>query len=221
MIIGFTDSTFHHQPHQSDMSSNQPDTSLSLFDHDPAFPALTHDHPWAHEFICCDLYHEASSSLSSSSSTTNTANGLIRPNTCSDPNCHGSTVRCEDPNCRVASVATCSDPECDAEAQSCSNPQCSQMTRACSDPQCDAGGMQTCSDPTCTSVPGTICSDPQCHLSREECCGDGTACLVNGECQGCSNEELAAWACSTEGAKAIQEYVSWFWEAFLQVKSTY
>ena len=41
-----------------------------------------------------------------------------------------------------------------------------------------------------------------------ECCTNDSKCAESGDCQECSMEELEKWACSKEGTKIIQQYVS-------------
>ncbi|RSH94820.1 zinc-finger protein [Saitozyma podzolica] len=145
-------------------------------------PHLSHAQPWAHDFICCDSPHHASTSHSGFSVSS------ARPgSTASTP---ATTPFVPTPTPTPSLMY----PPQPAQAHQTSLP--SHHSHAASLPSttdlCDLDAF-CCTDALCdVSCPSDECGD--------QCCAD-PSCPTDGE------DALVKWACSKEGCHAIQQYL--------------
>ena len=102
-------------------------------------PHLTHSEPWAHDFICCDAEHSASTSVPASV----TAEGMDMY-CCTDDFCDGEAKRCADPQCKDRKE------EC-----------CEESNRDCSD--CGVGELEkwACTKEGCNAIQQYVSLYPQ------------------------------------------------------------
>lgn len=143
-------------------------------------PHVTHAEPWAHNYICCDVDHNASTS---------------RPST---------------PVSRFVSALNINSNNTQRQHQHRSHPSTSSTVQSffsalpepacCDEPQCPDTEVECCTDPGCQE--GAICEDEGCHFPHNPNAQPGDPDSAE------SMRELERWACSKEGCHAIQQYVS-------------
>lgn len=88
-------------------------------------PHLSHAEPWAHNYICCDVDHNASSSRPSTPVTRFSATHRSHPSTSTINSFDGPTAACcDEAHCSDAgAVECCTDPACQ-EGATCEDEGC-------------------------------------------------------------------------------------------------
>lgn len=152
-------------------------------------PHRSHADPWAHEFICCDKSHAASTSHpTSTQSLFGDVNGTS-PITGNFPFANSLTF----PNPALPPTSTSPMPNT-------MNQKSNKGSHGCDDDAC-------CTEPTCGPV--ECCTDPSCAAEGCDDAHQHHQRAGGGANRGAStDEELIKWACSDEGCEAIQQFVS-------------
>jgi hypothetical protein len=163
-------------------------------------PHLSHAQPWAHDFICCDSPHHASTSHTTGGFSV----GSARPGSAAST--PATTPFVPTPT-STPNLMYHPQPH---QAHSQAHPHSSHAHRPHSHvgpaPAPSLGGTTDPCDPTC-DLDAFCCTDAFCDVScpSEEC---GDQCCADPSCPTDGDDALVKWACSKEGCHAIQQYVS-------------
>jgi hypothetical protein len=122
-----------------------------------SLPHLSHAEPWAHNFICCDTEHQASTSRGSTPMTRFSSRqpSLSRPSTSTAHSFENNAACCDETHCPSGDVVEC-----------CEDPSCSQGA-VCEDEGCHD------SHTTEDFVDGTVSAESMRELEKWACSKEG------------------------------------------------